>query len=217
MKKIHILIFGVLLFLFSMLIPYLLKYFSANIEQYEEVANKPLEKIEFKSRNPVYILRATDKNKWTYFSFSKGSEVPVTDDSSLDWDIAFKRTNFISNGGASNRKGTVSIVNIPSTTDLDAVTSAPDTGYEEDDTWFGNIRNKQLNKWYNYSTQYHRVESKGEVYVIKTSDGKYAKMKILYYYCAGGESGCIMIEYFYQPDGTKNLANKNETLTSFTN
>lgn len=215
MKKQHIL-FIVILLSFSIALPMLIDYLHENIEDYEEVAVKPKKKVEFKSKNSIYTIRAKSKNKWVYFNFSKGSAVDIKNESSLDWDIAFKRTNFKSNGGATNRKGKVGIINLGHV-DINSIEVAPESGYVQDSKWFGTILNNELNKWYKYSTQYHRVTSKLDVYIIRTVDGKYAKMKILYYYCTGGESACLTIEYFYQPDGTKNLKNTSDTINIRTN
>jgi hypothetical protein len=41
-------------------------------------------------------------------------------------------------------------------------------------------------------------------YAIRTADGKYAKMRLLSYYCDGGQaSGCFTLEYVYQGDGSR--------------
>ena len=47
---------------------------------------------------------------------------------------------------------------------------------------------------------------KREIYVIRTQEGKYAKMRMLSYYCTGNMAGCMTFEYVYQGDGSKRLA-----------
>jgi HmuY protein len=51
------------------------------------------------------------------------------------------------------------------------------------------------------------LHPKPNVYIIRTADGKYAKMRIISYYCDGGQaSGCFTIEYIYQGDGSRRFA-----------
>src|SRR3972149_4764881 len=52
-----------------------------------------------------YVIDASSLEGSTYFDFSTGSIVKVPDQSSLDWDIGFKRALIISNGGEANLKG----------------------------------------------------------------------------------------------------------------
>lgn len=203
--------FLLLLFVFSISLPAIFSSVYGDITPSRDLVSRTKERVEFQSRNSLYTIEAMDKDRWAYFSFSKGRTVDIKDHTYLDWDIAFNRANFISNGGATNQKGIVGIINL-GRVDIDSVYLAPETGYVQDSSWFGLNRNKELNKWYIYRTKNHRLDSKGDVYVIRTIDGKYAKMRIIDYYCEGGESACITIEYFYQPDATRNLKNLSEAV-----
>src|SRR3989304_9956866 len=51
------------------------------------------------------VINASSLEGWAYFDFSTGSIIKVPDQSSLDWDLGFKRALIISNGGEANSKG----------------------------------------------------------------------------------------------------------------
>jgi HmuY protein len=48
------------------------------------------------------------------------------------------------------------------------------------------------------------LRPKPNVYAIRMADGKYIKMRLVSYYCDGGQaSGCFTIEYGYQGNGSR--------------
>ena len=62
--------------------------------------------------------------------------------------------------------------------------------------------NPVMEKWFNYSYLANVLAPKPLVYLVRTHDGKYAKMHILSYYCANKSAGCLTFEYVYQGDGS---------------
>ena len=66
--------------------------------------------------------------------------------------------------------------------------------------------NPVMEKWFNYSYLANVLVPKPLVYLVRTHDGKYAKMHILSYYCANKSAGCLTFEYVYQGDGSPRLA-----------
>ncbi|WP_395632854.1 HmuY family protein [Flavobacterium sp.] len=148
---------------------------------------------------------------FTKFSFSQNTT--VTDDS---WDIAFRGTTIIVNGGSAigitdeptrTGNGAVSIV----TNTLDAVTTIPDvSSFVQDATNAYAIPTGSGNGWYNYNSTTNLITSiAGKVFVVKTHDGKYAKMEIISYYKdapatpdATALSRYYTFRYVYQPNGT---------------
>jgi HmuY protein len=42
-------------------------------------------------------------------------------------------------------------------------------------------------------------------FVLRTADGRYAKLRVLSYYCPGPEPGCLTIEYSFQGNGSRRL------------
>ncbi|WP_281231955.1 HmuY family protein [Flavobacterium gelatinilyticum] len=122
---------------------------------------------------------------YTRFSFSQNKV--VTDDS---WDVAFRGTTVIVNGGAKviaddageparKGQGALSIV---------SGTFAGVTAFPAANTFVQDAANALAlptgsgNGWYNYGSNNIISPLAGKVFVVKTHDGKYAKFEILSYY-----------------------------------
>ncbi|MDO5979160.1 HmuY family protein [Flavivirga spongiicola] len=148
---------------------------------------------------------------FTKFNFATGK----TTTSDTDWDIAFRGTSIIVNGGASlgttdepNRTGQAAayIANgtMASITDVDSSLFVQDsnTGYA--------ITTGNGNGWYTYAgPPTHLITPiPGKILVFKTRDGKYAKVEILSYYENAPANPDITIHatpyytfnYVYQPN-----------------
>lgn len=122
--------------------------------------------------------------EFTKFSFSENKI--VTDG---NWDIAFRGTTIIVNGGAKigitdeperTGKGAVSIVSGT----FASVTAFPVAStFAQDGSAVYAIPTGSGNGWYNYNTSNNIISPlAGKVFVVKTHDGKYAKFEILSYY-----------------------------------
>lgn len=118
--------------------------------------------------------------EFTKFSFASGA----TTTSSTDWDIAFRGTSIIINGGTSsgttdeaerNGNGGAYI-----TTDTFANVTEVETDSFLQDSETGHV----LSNWYTYAgPPTHEISpTPGKILVIRTHDGKYAKVEILSYY-----------------------------------
>ena len=102
--------------------------------------------------------------------------------------------------------------------DFDSVTTAPTEGYVVDEMlkWehpgmppIEYSGNPAMKDWYEVKGGMPPLLiSKKEVFVVRTADGKYAKMQILDYYDEEGRGGFVTFKYAYQPDGTANLRTK---------
>jgi hypothetical protein len=97
------------------------------------------------------------------------------------------------------------------TNTLDAVTTIPDIStFVQDGTNTYAIPTGSGNGWYNYNSTTNLITSiAGKVFVVKTHDGKYAKMEIISYYKdapatpdATALSRYYTFRYVYQPNGT---------------
>ena len=148
---------------------------------------------------------------FTKFSFSQNAI--VTDDS---WDIAFRGTTIVVNGGSAigitdeptrTGVGAVSMVS----NSLDGVTQVPEAStFAHDAANTYAIPTGSGNGWYNYSSTTNIVSPiAGKIFVVKTHDGKYAKMEILSYYkdAPANPDASSLTRYFtfrfvYQPNGT---------------
>ncbi len=156
----------------------------------------------------VYTVDARSQERWTYFDFSHGAVVPVQHLETDEWDLAFRRNVIRSNGGDTNPTGQGALFGIE-TEDLAGVTRVPDdAAFVSDVRSTRRLRsfNPVVDKWYHYSYTENVLTPKPMVYIVRTQDGKYAKMRILSYYCKGHVAGCMTFEYVYQGDGSTHLA-----------
>ncbi|WP_163400227.1 HmuY family protein [Flavobacterium fluviatile] len=120
---------------------------------------------------------------YTKFSFSENKV--VTND---NWDIAFNTTTIIVNGGVKmtdaepNRTGSGAASIVSGT--FSSVTLYPAaSAFAQDAATVYAIPKGSGKGWYNYDMNSHIVSPiAGKVFVIKTHDGKYAKLEILSYY-----------------------------------
>lgn len=149
--------------------------------------------------------------QFTKFSFSQNKI--VTDNS---WDIAFRGTTIIVNGGAAigitdepARTGTAAVSIVSNT--LSAVKTIPSAAtFKQDGANSYAIPTGSGTGWYNYNATTNIISPiAGKVLVIKTHDGKYAKMEITSYYkdapqnpSATSLSRFFTFKYVYQPKGT---------------
>ena len=150
------------------------------------------------------IANSADR-PYIYIDLRNGRKVEVTDlasRSSMDWDIALKRSSLRSNSGdsgAGNRK-----VAVVAATDLTTVTVGPASGYTTDDftsadCMFTGIPGGEpqsvFAEWYNYDQATNQLSPKPEVYVVERSDGSRSAFRIVTYY---GDPASAMRGAFYR-------------------
>lgn len=153
---------------------------------------------------------------FTFFSLRENQLVPASDSASTDWDLAFRSTTILINGGASG-PGTGGAV-VLNDTSFAAVTEAPaaeafvvDAGTEKTETA---IPGGAGNGWYAYDFVSGVVSPRPAVLAIRTADGRYAKVEIESYYRGAPSTEEINPEegfrYYtfrvaFQPDGSRRL------------
>ena len=147
------------------------------------------------------VINASSENNWVYFDFSRGKVVNIHDKTSLEWDLAFRRSKVISNGGATNKFGKAGLINLGSLS-FDQVADVPLDNYTPDTPTKTETENPILVKWYSYNYLTHKLSAKPNTYAVKTADSKYVKVKFLDFYCANKETGCIKMQYVYQDNGS---------------
>lgn len=174
----------------------------------------------------VKNLDASKTGTWTYFSFSKGEVVTVTDpENDTTWDIAFSRMNIKTNGGTSG-KGQGEAV-FTDNKDFSAVKQTPATGFVKDEMEVPVVRPGMpalpavsLNKlirgtvdvadskaWINYTSPKPPVSTSPKteitnwVYVVKTADGKFAKIQLTSYTNETLDTGYVSFQYQLSADG----------------
>ena len=141
-----------------------------------------------------------------YFSFSQGTTV----DETAAWDIAFKGTEIITNSGVHGNSQAAAVV-VSDT--FAAVTQAPDdSDFNVDTDILNAIASGSDNGWYHYNPINHMITPvAGRVIIVRTNDGKYAKLEMLSYYkdqttTPTQEDGAYLtFNYVYQADGSKDF------------
>ncbi|CAM1368683.1 conserved exported hypothetical protein [Tenacibaculum litoreum] len=147
----------------------------------DDVVAKKVENLHAKETNDYSVSPPLVSGEFVKFSFKTGDI--VTGD---NWDIAFRGTTILVNGGEKtgisgepDRTGNAALVVVDGT--FSEITSVSDD--------FNFVQDKEgdlaLPKgvWYTYNRENHLVSAvAGKILVVKTTDGNYAKIEILSYY-----------------------------------
>jgi hypothetical protein len=155
--------------------------------------------------------QAISTRRFTFFSLRDDAVVLSYDDedradsNSTDWDLGFRGTEIIANGGSSGPgEGGLQVV----TGSFDELTEAPVDGYAP------TLPPGSGNGWYTYNPETFTVTpTPGRVLVVRTADGRYAKVRILSYYRGNpdvidpftDQDRYYTFEYVFQPDGSRSF------------
>ncbi|GAB2764771.1 HmuY family protein [Rhabdobacter roseus] len=152
---------------------------------------------------------AEQAGRFTFFSLRTGQVVPNADSLTDRWDLAFRGTTVLVNGGAGRRgKGGAYLHNGSFNELTQLSTEVPfrvdEPGGEQA------IAGGSGNGWYAYNAATHEIlPVPNRVLVLRTADGRYAKVQILNYYQqspglsdSSAPSRYYTFQYVYQPDGT---------------
>lgn len=157
---------------------------------------------------------------FTYYRFRDSSIVTGADTATGNWDIGFRATTIIINGGT-QRFGIGGAI-VQKNSSFDTVSIAPETGFKRDtlittDTSAATqyaIPTGSGNGWYTYDFATNYIAATpGVVLIIKTGDGKYAKVEIQSYYKDKDPQPMpnptnfryYTFRFAYQPDGSRNI------------
>ena len=169
-------------------------------------------------RDPVTGQPVGTTGHFTLFSLSdnaivtSGASFSAADSNSTQWDIGFRGTTIIVNGGTSGPGNAGVIVREGIFEDL---ADAPETGYEVDDAQGYAIPTGSGSGWYNYNPAAMVLSPiPGRFLVIRTADGRYAKVRILSYYQGNpdpvdpfsDQERYYTFEFVFQPDGSTQLS-----------
>ena len=156
------------------------------------------------------IGRPVGTGAFTFYSLRENSEVPSSDSASTAWDVAFRGTTILVNGGASGPgAGAAQVMEGV----FEEMTEAPAGGWQQDSDTGLAIPASSGQGWYNYNPDAMVVTPiPGRVLLIRTADGRYAKIRILSYYKGSPETPTFesearyyTFEYVFQPDGSRSL------------
>lgn len=157
----------------------------------------------------------TDRENWAYVNLTKGETVDIADPAtSMAWDLGFKRTAVIANGGISGpgKTGALVLKDIS----FEDVLKAPEGDYVSDTDQIATFA--RGDGWYTYTgPPNHWVLPNPIVYALRIainpkaqppSPYYYAKVRFIGYYENNETkegSGNITIEYALQDDGTRSF------------
>jgi hypothetical protein len=142
-------------------------------------------------------LDARSGDRWTLFDLETGRVVTEGD----TWDVGVKRHRLMANGGPgfSGNAGAVRL-ELP----FEDVHTAPREGYTQSRvTPGGDTVHAVLDAWYSYDFFSHLLEPDPVTFAFRTADNRYAKLRVLAYYCPGPEPGCMTIEYSFLEEGSR--------------
>ena len=154
--------------------------------------------------------------KFTFFSFKTGEIVANIDSATNKWDLGFNGTTIIVNSATSG-PGTAQAQIVSGI--FDELATAPDAGYlsDNDPAPIAGAPNANLaiptgsgKGWYTYDgVNMVNKPTAGKIIVVKTSEGKYAKMEIISYYkdapanpTSANIARYYTFRYVYQPNDT---------------
>ena len=145
--------------------------------------------------NGLFTLFDLENGSMLLSSSQTDSAIRHRDSASTTWDIGFRGTTLILNGGTSGPGSGAAQILKEAFAD---VKEAPESGYVADgdnecptiDTPIGPMPGEPYaictgsdNGWYTYNTQSNTIlPTAGRTIVLKTGDGNYAKVRILSYY-----------------------------------
>ena len=130
----------------------------------------------------IVVVKDLDANTkpYIYFSLATGKEVSAGEAKSKSWDIAFSKTTIAVNGGTSGPgDGGAIVMEKP----FASVTESPKEGYKSDSDAGYAIPGGSGNSWYKYDMSVHAIlPIIGRTILLKTAEGKFAKIEIISYY-----------------------------------
>lgn len=123
---------------------------------------------------------AAKPNTYNYFSLVTGLAVSEDDAKTSKWDLAFSGTTILINGGTSGPgQGGAVILEKP----FDSLSEAPKEGYKTDGASGDAIASGSGSSWYKYDMSVHAIlPIVGRTIVVKTAEGKFAKIEFISYY-----------------------------------
>ena len=119
--------------------------------------------------------------KYTFFRLGTNSKIGSNDSATSKWDLAFAGSTICINGGTSGPGNGGAFVY---TGTFDALTTVPvDSTFKIDQAPNYAITKGSGKGWYNYDAPTNLLTAiPGRVLVIRTANGRYAKVEILNYY-----------------------------------
>lgn len=162
--------------------------------------------------NPTTGQPLGTTGRFTLYNLRDNKTVANTDSATNRWDVGFRGTIIIVNGGAIRSGQGGGYVHTGTFEELTAVPASATFAQDQSATSLAIPTSSGLG-WYNYNSTNNIITPvPGRVLVIRTGDGKYAKLEVLSYYenapatpVATSRSRFYTFRYVYQPDGSTTL------------
>ena len=172
---------------------------------------------------PADIIIGKDLNgqpygsgKYTLYSLESNSTIANIDSATSKWDVGFRGTTIITNGGNSGLGAGGAFVYIGTFGDLAQIPTDSTFRTDNAPTAYA-IKTGSGNGWYSYNGATNLITPvPGRILVIRTASGKYAKIEIQNYYKGGvtpdataSDDDKLMkqryytFRYTFQADGSK--------------
>jgi hypothetical protein len=156
--------------------------------------------------------------KYTLYSLETNAVIANTDSATAKWDVGFRGTTIIINGGNSGPGAGGAFVYTGTFLDLKTIPADSTFRVDNAPTSYA-IRTGSGNGWYTYNGATQLIAPiPGRILVIRTATGKYAKIEIQNYYKGGVTPDATASDnvklttqryytfrYTYQSDGSKNF------------
>lgn len=154
--------------------------------------------------------------KYTLYSLENNKVIDNTDSATTKWDIGFRGTTIITNGGTGGPGVGGAFVYVGTYSDLATISTDSTFRIDNAPTSYA-IKTGSGNGWYSYNGATQLITPiPGRVMVVRTATGKYAKIEILNYYKGGvtpdatasdndklTKQRFYTFRYTYQADGSK--------------
>ena len=154
--------------------------------------------------------------KYTLYSLESNSIIANSDSATTKWDVGFRGTTIITNGGNSGPGTGGAFIYTGTFGDLSQIPADSTFRIDNAPTSYA-IKTGSGNGWYNYNGATNLITPvPGRILVIRTATGKYAKIEIQNYYKGGvtpdvtasdndklTKQRYYTFRYSYQADGTK--------------
>jgi len=154
--------------------------------------------------------------KYTFYSLESNTVVVNADSATTKWDVGFRGTTIITNGGNSGPGAGGAFVYTGTFGDVSQIPTDSTFRTDNAPTAYA-IRTGSGNGWYSYNPTTNLVTPiPGRILIIRTATGKYAKIEIQNYYKGGvtpdasasdndklTKQRYYTFRYSYQADGTQ--------------
>lgn len=155
--------------------------------------SEPMFSFTFESGRYDAVIDATSKTLPTYIDLDAPKELKFDEaDATNAWELSFQRDKVRSNGGGTNPAGMVEVAVLKGV-DFATLQTAPTSGFQKDGA--EPVFNTVEGGWYFYDIGVHRLTPLDHVYVVKTSNQAFFKVRLSSYYDVNGTAARLSVQF----------------------